>query len=109
MNPTNRNPDTNTVLGQKYAFATAALIMGIACYVNFLGLEKATLAIIFAWLALRANPAPALREHRGWAKAGLVLGILPWIMIPVVLIWKWNRVLDLLRMLQELKYKGGAW
>jgi hypothetical protein len=105
MNPTNRDANAVAVLGQKYAFATAALIMGIACYVNFLGLEKAALAIVFAWLALRPNPAPPLREHRGWAKAGLVLGILPWIMIPVVLIWKWNRVLDLLRLLQELKYK----
>ncbi|MBV9508049.1 MAG: hypothetical protein JO323_23910 [Acidobacteriia bacterium] len=109
MNPTNRDPGTGAVLGQKYAFATAALFLGIACYVNFLGLEKAALAILFAWLALRANPAPVLREHRGWAKAGLVLGILPWIMVPAVLIWKWNRVLDLLRMLQELKYRGGAW
>jgi hypothetical protein len=94
-------------MGQKYAFATAALLLGIACYVNLLGLEKAALAIIFAWLALRSTPAPALREHRGWAKTGLVLGILPWIMVPVVLIWKWDRVLALLRLLQELKYRGG--
>jgi hypothetical protein len=103
MNPTDSRPDTNAVLGQKYAFATAALILGIACYVNFLGLEKATLAILFAWLALRPDPAPVLREHRAWAKTGLVLGILPWIMIPMVLIWKWNRVIELIRMLQELK------
>jgi hypothetical protein len=107
MNPSNTDLNANAVLGQKYAFATASLILGIACYVNFLGLEKATLAIVFAWLALRPNPTPALREHRGWAKTGLILGILPWIMIPVVLVWKWNRVLDLLRLLQDLKYKGG--
>jgi hypothetical protein len=108
MNPTNRDPNSDTVLGQKYAFATAALVSGIACYVNLFGLEKATLAIIFACLALRTNPAPALGKHRSWAKAGLVLGILPWIMIPMVLIWKWDRVLALLRMLQELKTQGGA-
>jgi hypothetical protein len=107
MNPTNTNPNDNAVLGQKYAFATAALISGIACYVNLLGLEKAALAIIFAVLALRPNPRPSLREHRGWAKTGLILGILPWIMIPVFLVWKWDRVLTLLRLLQDLKYKGG--
>ena len=107
MNPTNTNPNSNAVLGQKYAFATASLILGIACYVNVLGLEKAALAIAFAVLALRPNPGPSLREHRWWAKAGLVLGILPWIIIPVVLVWKWDRVLHLLRLLQDLKYKGG--
>lgn len=109
MNASNADPNAVAVLGQKYAFATASLILGVACYVSFLGLEKATLAILFAWLALRPSPAPALREHRGWAKTGLVLGIMPWIIIPVLLVWKWNRVLDLLKYLQQLKHTGGAW
>ena len=101
MNPMNTDPNAN-VLGQKYAFATASLIMGIACYVNLLGLEKAALAILFAWLALRTKPAPALGEHRGWAQTGLILGASLWIMIPAVLVWKWDRVIDLMRKLQEL-------
>jgi hypothetical protein len=101
MNPMNTNPNAN-VLGQKYAFATASLIMGIACYVNLLGLEKAALAILFAWLALRTKPAPALGEHRGWAQTGLILGASLWIMIPAVLVWKWDRVIDLMRRIQEL-------
>ncbi len=101
MNPMNTNPNAN-VLGQKYAFATASLIMGIACYVNLLGLEKAALAILFAWLALRTKPSPALGEHRGWAQTGLILGASLWIMIPAVLVWKWDRVIDLMRKLQEL-------
>src|SRR5215831_18306746 len=101
MNPTNNNTN-GAVLGQKYAFATAALIMGIASYVNLLGLEKAAAAILFAWLALRANPAPALREHRGWAQAGLALGAAVWIMVPTVLIWKWHQVGDVVHKLQEL-------
>ena len=65
--------------------------------------DKDALARFSALLALRQNPRPSLREHRAWAKTGLVLGILPWIMMPVILVWKWNRVLDLLRQLQELK------
>jgi hypothetical protein len=101
MNPMNTDPNAN-VLGQKYAFATASLIMGIACYVNLLGLEKAALAILFAWLALRTKPAPALGEHRGWAQTGLILGASLWIMIPAVLVWKWDRVIDLMRRIQEL-------
>lgn len=101
MNPINTDPNAN-VLGQKYAFATASLIMGIACYVNLLGLEKAALAILFAWLALRTRPAPVLGDHRGWAQTGLVLGASLWIMIPTVLAWKWASVIDLIRKLQEL-------
>jgi hypothetical protein len=101
MNPMNTDPNAN-VLGQKYAFATASLIMGIASYVNLLGLEKAAVAILFAWLALRTEPAPALGEHRGWAHTGLVLGASLWIMIPAVLVWKWESAIDLVRKLQEL-------
>ena len=101
MNPMNSDPNAN-VLGQKYAFATASLIMGIASYVNLLGLEKAALAILFAWLALRTKPAPALGEHRGWAQAGLVLGASLWIMTPAMLVWKWDSLIELVRKLQEL-------
>jgi hypothetical protein len=91
------------VVGQKYAFATASLVTGIACYVNLLGLEKALLAILFAWLALKSSPAPALTAHRGWAKTGLVLGIIPWLLLPPLLIWNWDRVLHVIRQLENLK------
>ena len=101
MSPMNTKPNAN-VLGQKYAFATASLIMGIACYVNLLGLEKATVAILFAWLALRTEPDPALGEHRGWAKTGLVLGASLWVMIPAVLVWKWDSLIELVKKLQDL-------
>jgi hypothetical protein len=52
-----------TILGQKYAFATASLILGISSFVSLLGLEKAILAIVFGWLALRATPAPIAARH----------------------------------------------
>lgn len=90
------------ILGQKYAFATASLIMGIACFVNLLGLEKAILAIAFAWLALRANPAPVLKEHRTWAKAGLILGILPLIILPTIIILNFDRVKEFIELLSKM-------
>ena len=89
---TNSETKQSTVLGQKYAFATASLIMGIACFTSLLGLEKAILAIVFAWLALRRDPEPALTEHRSWAKAGLVLGILPLVIVPILLILNFDKV-----------------
>lgn len=64
------------VLGARRAYATAALLAGISCFVQLLGVERAILAIGFAWLALRASPAPRLDVGRGRAKAGLALGVL---------------------------------
>ena len=90
------------VLGQKYAFATASLILGIACFTSFLGLEKALLAIVFGWLALRKQPGPALTEHRTWAKAGIVLGILPLILLPILLILTFDKVQQIIEVLSKL-------
>src|SRR5687767_3300664 len=96
------NARESLILGQKYAFATASLILGISCFVNFLGLEKAIFAIVFAWLALRAEPAPRLKQHRVWAKAGLVLGILPLIILPVIIILNFDEARELIEMLSKL-------
>ncbi len=91
-----------TVLGQKYAFATVSLILGISCFINLLGLEKAILAIVFGWLALRAKPEPILKEHRLWAKAGLILGILPLIILPVIIILNFNRLVEIIEVLSKI-------
>ena len=98
----NTSTQQSLVVGQKYAFATASLIMGIACFVSLLGLEKAILAIVFAWLALRQQPEPALKEHRTWAKAGLVLGILPLVIVPTLLILNFDRVMQIIDLLSKL-------
>ena len=91
-----------TVLGQKYAFATVSLVLGISCFVNLLGLEKAILAIAFGWLALRAEPAPVLEQHRVWAKVGIVFGILPLIILPLVLVLNYNHLRELIECLSKM-------
>jgi hypothetical protein len=91
-----------TILGQKYAFATVSLVLGISCFVNLLGLEKAILAIIFGWLALRTKPAPVLKVHRLWAKAGLILGILPLIILPLVIILNFDRLREIIEALSKI-------
>ena len=106
MTPINPDPRASAVLGQKYAFATASLILGICCFVNILGLEKGLLAILFAWLALKSDPAPALSERRGWAQAGLVLGAILLVVVPTVLLLNLGRVktvIDALMKLQNAK------
>ena len=47
MSESNQESQAHTVLGQKYAYATISLILGIACFINLAGLEKALLAVIF--------------------------------------------------------------
>lgn len=89
---TERVSTTHVVLGQKYAYATISLILGIVCFVNLAGLEKAILAIVFARMALRATPAPVLTRRRLWAKAGLVLGLAMAVMVPTIILLNIDRL-----------------
>ena len=90
------------VLGQRYAYATASLLLGIASYVNLFSLEKALLAILFAWLALKRSPPPALRERRSWAWCGLALGLIMCVLVPALLIMFSERVRELISALKRL-------
>lgn len=90
------------VLGQKYAFAVASLVLGSVCFVNLLGLEKPILAIIFGWLALRSQPAPKLKERRGWAKVGITLGVITLIIVPLILILNFDRLREIIEILSKL-------
>ena len=90
------------ILGQKYAFATASLILGIFSFVNLLGLEKPILAIVFGWLALRTKPAPPLTEHRVWAKTGVVLGTIILIVVPTLIIINFHRLQEFVEVLSKL-------
>jgi hypothetical protein len=74
MRESSHESQAHIVLGQKYAYATISLILGLACFVNLAGLEKAVLAVIFAWLALKATPGPLLTARRVWAKTGPLAG-----------------------------------
>jgi hypothetical protein len=97
MSESKLEQQTHVVLGQKYAYATISMILGIACFINLAGMEKALLAVIFAWLALKATPAPALRDRRRWAQTGLVLGTLVLLVVPTIILLN----LDRLRLIVE--------
>lgn len=102
MTQASEESQTHVVLGQKYAYATISLILGICCFVNFLGMEKAILAIVFGWLALKTTPPPALKERRLWAKTGLVLGTALLILVPVIVILNFDELREIIEMLQKL-------
>lgn len=103
MEANNPQPSADTsALGQKFAFATASLVLGLACFVNLLGLEKAILAVIFGVLALRRSPPPALDQRRGWAWIGVGLGATSLLAVPTFLLLFRDRLAVLLDALQKL-------
>jgi hypothetical protein len=102
MKEENEVSQAPAVLGQKYAFATISLILGICCFVNLLGLEKAILAIVFGLMALKAAPLPRLQQRRVWAKAGVALGAVPLIFLPLLIIIKFDELKEIIQTLQHL-------
>lgn len=102
MNSSNLESQAHIVLGQKYAYATISLILGLACFINVAGLEKAVLAVIFGWLALRSTPAPVLKARRVWAQAGLVLGVIVLITIPTIILLNLDRLRVIVEALMKL-------
>lgn len=90
------------ILGQKYAFATVSLVLGIFCFVNLLGLEKPILAIVFGVLALRAKPAPKLTAHRIWAQTGVTIGTIVLILVPTIILLNLDRVREFIEILSRL-------
>ena len=102
MNQTNHESQAQIVLGQKYAYATISLILGLACFINLAGLEKAVLSVIFGWLALKSTPAPVLKARRVWARTGVVLGVLVLITIPTIILLNLDRLRVIVEALMKL-------
>ena len=102
MNQTNHESQAQIVLGQKYAYATISLILGLACFINLAGMEKAVLAVIFGWLALKSTPAPVLKARRVWARTGVVLGVLVLITIPTIILLNLDRLRVIIEALMKL-------
>jgi hypothetical protein len=102
MSESNKNSQAHIVLGQKYAYATIALILGIASFINLAGMEKAVLAVIFAWLALKSTPTPVLTVRRAWAQTGLVLGIVVLLVVPTIIIFSIDRLRVIVEALMKL-------
>ncbi len=92
----------HVILGQKYAYATVSLMLGIFCFINLAGMEKAALAIVFAWLALRKQPEPILKQRRMWAKAGVVLGGLVLIIVPVIIFFTFGRLREIVEAISRM-------
>ena len=102
MSESNQESQAHVVLGQKYAYATISLILGLACFINLAGLEKAMLAVIFGWLALKSTPAPVLKARRVWAKTGVVLGVSVLVVVPTIILLNLDRLRVMVEALMKL-------
>ena len=94
------------VLGQRYAFATLALLVALLSFINLAGMEKAILAIVLGHKALTLAPAPALERRRGWAKAAAVLGGVHIVLVVSVILLNLDRlakVVEILRAMSDVK------
>jgi hypothetical protein len=94
------------VFGQRYAFATLAMVLAFLSFINLAGMEKAILAIVLGYKALTAAPAPALERRRGWAKAGAVLGATHIVLVVSVILLNWDRlakVVEVLRAISDVR------
>lgn len=96
------NSRAQLALGQKYAYATVSLVLGVMSFVNLLGIEKGILAIAFGLLAIASGSGPALAERRGWGKLGVILGAIQVVLVVGIVAFNFDKVLEVIRMLEQL-------
>lgn len=95
-------PTNEFVLGQRYTFATVALVVGLLSFLNLAGTEKAVLAIVLGMRALSLQPEPALRQRRGWAKAAIALGTAQIVLLTTIILLNLDRLAQVREVLQAL-------
>ena len=94
------------ILGQRYAFATLAMLVAVLSFINLAGMEKAILAIVLGYKALTLAPTPALERRRDWAKAGAALGGVHIVLVVSVILLNLDRlakVVEVLKAMSDVK------
>jgi hypothetical protein len=84
----------------KSKLAVFALVTGIACFLNLLGLEKALVAIFLGTYALKEIAAEN-KTGKKFAWAGIILGIAYIITITVIAIVKGPELISLLQSMKK--------
>ena len=94
------------VLGQRYMLATLALTLALLSFLNLAGLEKAIVAVVLGFRALKPTPAPALEERRGWARFAVGLAASHIALLVTIILFNLDRlpkVYEVLRALSDLR------
>lgn len=85
--------------GRAEGLALAALVLGVAAFLNLLGVEKGVLAIVFGVLAVRGLGAGAARRQ-GWI--AIALGVVQIATIAIVLVLFHDKLGQLIELLKTL-------
>ena len=97
MSESNQESQAHIVLGQKYAYETISLILGIAClHYTLLVWEKALLAVI-SLAGAQSTPSPILKARECGRRTGVVLRTIGTDFIPTII----SLNLDRLRVIIE--------
>jgi hypothetical protein len=65
-------------------FAVVSLVIGILSFVTLFGVEKAILAVVFGFLALRRIGRNPQLRGKGFAIAGIVLGAIAVVLLIII-------------------------
>ena len=85
-------------MGTKSKVAIGSLIVGIACFLNLLGIEKALAAITLGWMGLKEAGSEG-KNGKGFAYAGIILGAAYIITIAVLLIFYGPQFIERIKMM----------
>jgi xanthine/uracil/vitamin C permease (AzgA family) len=86
-------------MGNKSKVAVLALVGGIACFLNLLGIEKAAFAITAGWMALKEIDLEG-KTGKNFAYAGIILGFLYIVVITLLLIFKGPEFISIIQSLK---------
>jgi hypothetical protein len=98
--------DSAFVLGQRYTLATLALTLALLSFLNLAGMEKAILAVVLGFKALRREPQPALEQRRGLARVAIGLAIAHLVAVVTIVLLNLDRIgklVEALRVLSDLR------
>ena len=92
-------------MGSKSKIAVMAMVVGIVCFLNLAGIEKAILAIVAGWFGLKETENEA-KAGKGFAIAGIVLGSLYIVTITVLLIFKGPEFIQMIHRMKSGEKKS---
>jgi len=87
-------------MGIKSKVAVAGLVMGIASFINLLGMEKAIAAIVFGWMGLKEAEAEQ-KAGKKLAYAGIILGFAYIATVTVMLILYGPQFVEHIKMMKN--------
>jgi len=80
---------------RKYPLAVTSAVLGLISFVHLFGVEKALLAVILGWFALK-EIMPGFEKGKKYAYAGIVFGSLYIAVMVIITIIKGPKIIELI-------------